>query len=141
MPVDAEELEYPALGFLADGTLKVVASATQLTLNTRYGLRGGYYSGLRIVDSSGRWFIVRSAKKLRGLSGYTLLLNQWIQVGLELEDTKRQAELDEVQKMVLADFEAWDGWSSRGDFDLLVRRVKGARTLSELLRVLSTMVK
>ena len=139
--MDAEELQYPALGFLADGTLKVVASAGQLTLNTRYGLRGGYFSGLRIVDSSGRWFVVRSAKKLRGVSGYTLLLNQWIRVELEIEDTQRQAELDEVRTLVLTDFEAWDGWSSRGDFDVLVRRVKGARTLPELLKVLSTMIK
>ena len=137
----ADELRYPALSFLANGALTVVASSEQLTRNTRRGLKKGYYNGLRLVDMSGRWFGIRSARKLHGLSGYSLLLNQWIRVDLDVEDIHQQANVEEVRQMVLKDFEAWDGWESRGDFDELVRGVREARTIPELLGTLAAMVR
>lgn len=137
----ANDLRYPALTFLANGAMNVIASSDQLTLNSRRGLRKGFYSGLRIVDMNGTWFTVRSARKLHGLSGYTLLLNQWIRVELDLENTHRQADVEEVRQLVLKDFAAWDGWSSREDFDVLVRRVESAPTLPALIQILGSMVK
>ena len=137
----ADQLRYPALSFLANGALTVVASSDHLTRNTRRGLKRGYYAGLRLVDMSGRWFVIRSARKLHALSGYSLLLNQWIRVELDVEDTGREAGLDEVRRMVLKDFAAWDGWSSRGDFDVLVQRVEAARTIPDLLETMAAMVR
>jgi len=60
---------------------------------------------------------------------------------LEIEDEHREATVEEVKDLVIKDFDAWDGWKSRGDFDVLVRRVRGARTVPELLSVLARMVK
>jgi hypothetical protein len=96
------------------------------------------------VDSQSKWYRVRSAHKLHGVGrfgGYSIFFNQWIRVGLDLEDEHREASLEDVKGIVLKDFDSWDGWRSRGDFDVLMRRVKGARTIPELLGTLAAMVR
>jgi hypothetical protein len=125
------------------GVLIVVPTAEHLTLNTASGLRGGYYRDLRLVDSRGKWFRVRSARKLHGVGpvwGYNLFLNQRIRVALELDDEHRQADVAEVRHIVLKEFSAWHGWKSRGDFQSLRRRVQAARTLPDILAILAEAV-
>ena len=142
--MDVDELQFPVLGTFPNGSLEIAASPVNLTLNTSIGLRDGYYDGLRIVDSRSRWFRVRGARKLHGVGrfgGYNLFLNQRIRVSLDLEDENREADLEDVRRIVLADFNTWRGWSSRGDFDVLVRRVKAADTVPGLIRVLAEMVR
>ncbi len=122
-----------------NGSFQIASSAAALTRNTAVGLKQGFYDGLRIVDSRGKWFGVRSARKLHGIGrfgGFNIFLNQRIRVALDLEDENRTASVEEVRGIVLADFQAWDGWRSRGDFDLLVRRVQESKTVPELFGVL-----
>lgn len=142
--MDVNDLQFPVLGTFPNGSLEIAASPSNLTLNTSLGLKEGYYDGLRIVDARGRWFRVRAARKLHGVGrfgGYNVFLNQRIRVALDLEDEHREATIDEVKALVLRDFESWDGWKSRGDFDVLLRRVTDAHSVPELLNVLATMVK
>lgn len=142
--MDADDLTYPILGVFPNGALKIAVTPAYLTTYTARGLRRGYFNELRIVDSRSKWFRVRSARKLHGLGrfgGYDIFLNQWIRVGLDIEDTHREASLDEVKEIVLKDFDSWDGWRSRGDFDVLRRRVTGAHTIPGLLEILAKMVK
>ena len=140
----ADDLTYPVLGVFPGGGLKIAATPADLTTYTARGLKRGHFNDLRLVDSSAKWFRVRSARKLHGVGrwgGYNIFFNQWIRVVLEIEDENREASLDEVTQIVLRDFDAWDGWKSRGDFEVLLRRVKGARTVPQLLGVLAKMVK
>ena len=142
--MDVDDLQFPVLGTFPNGSLEIAASPMNLTLNTSIGLRDGYYDGLRLVDARGKWFRVRGARKLHGVGrfgGYNLFLNQRIRVALDLEDEHRYAEVEEIRSIVLADFSAWDGWKSRGDFDVLVRRVQGARTVPEILNALANLVR
>jgi len=142
--VGADDLTYPVLGVFRNGSLKIAATPAYLTTYTMRGLRRGHFDNLRIVDSRSNWFRVRSARRLHGVGrfgGYNLFFNQWIRVQLEIEDEHREATVEEVKDLVIKDFDAWDGWKSRGDFDVLVRRVRGARTVPELLSVLARMVK
>ena len=140
----ADDLTYPVLGVFPSGALKIAATPKYLTTYTMRGLRRGHFNDLRVVDSRSKWFRVRSAHKLHGLGrfgGYNLFFNQWIRVGLDLDDEHRDANVDEVRSIVLKDFESWDGWRTRGDFEVLARRVNAARTVPELLGVLAAMVK
>ena len=140
----ADDLTYPVLGVFPSGGLKIAATPKYLTVYTSRGLKRGHFNDLRLVDSRSKWFRVRSASKLNGVgrfSGYNLFFNQWIRVALDIEDEGRHADLEEVRAIVLKDFDSWDGWKSRGDFDVLVRRVKAARTVPDLLRVLATMIR
>ena len=139
-----DDLQFPVLGTFPNGSLEIASSPSALTLNTSTGLKKGYYDGLRLVDSRARWFRVRGARKLHGVGpfgGYTIFLNQRIRVALDLEDEERVADLDELRGIVLADFDAWHGWRSRGDFDLLLSRVQGATSVVGLISVLANMVK
>lgn len=140
----ADDLTYPVLGVFAGGGLKIASTTVYLTTYTARGLRRGHFNNLRLVDSRSKWFRVRSASKLHGLGrwgGYNIFFNQWIRVTLDIEDEHREASLDEVRTIVLADVDAWDGWKSRGDFDVLLKRVKGARSVPDLLEILARMVK
>ena len=142
--MDADDLTYPVLGVPSGGGLHIAATPVYLTTNTARGLKHGYYDNMRIVDSRSRWFRVRSARKAHGVGrfgGYNIFFNQLIRVALEIEDEQREANVDEVRAIVLKDFETWDGWQSRGDFDVLSRRVTTAQTVPELLGILAAMVK
>ena len=140
----SDDLTYPVLGVFRSGALTIAATSVYLTTYTKRGLKRGHFNGLCLVDSRSKWFRVRSAHKLHGVGrfgGYNVFLNQWIRVELEIEDEHREATIDEVKALVLRDFESWDGWKSRGDFDVLLRRVTDAHSVPELLNVLATMVK
>jgi hypothetical protein len=142
--VGADDLSYPVLGVFPNGALKIAATPAYLTTYTSRGLKRGHFNDLRLVDSQSKWYRVRSAHKLHGVGrfgGYSIFFNQWIRVGLDLEDEHREASLEDVKGIVLKDFDSWDGWRSRGDFDVLMRRVKGARTIPELLGTLAAMVR
>ena len=141
--MDVDELAFPALGILSNGTLIVLPTAAHLTLNTAVGLRDGFYDGFRIVDSDGRWSRVRSAMKIAGVGrfwGYNVFLNQRIRVRLDLENERKQASADEVRAMVLDEFDTWPGWESRGDYFDLRRDIESAKTIHELLARLATAV-
>jgi len=134
--VVVDDVAFPALGRLANGTLDILPTANNLTLNTANGLRGGFYTGYELVDSQGRWLRIRNARKLHGVGpfgGYSLFLSQKIRVQLEIEDERREATLEEIKNLVLAEFVSGSSWESRGDFDSLRARVRSAKSIAELL--------
>lgn len=131
-----DDVAFPALGRLANGTLDILPSANHLTLNTANGLRRGFYTGYELVDSQGRWFRILGARKLHGVGpfgGYSLFLGQKIRVELDIEDEGREATLDEVMSLVLSEFVSGSSWESRGDFDSLQGRLKSSKSIAELL--------
>lgn len=131
-----DDVAFPALGRLANGTLDILPSANHLTLNTANGLRRGFYAGYELVDSHGRWFRILGARKLHGVGpfgGYSLFLGQKIRVELDIEDEGREATLDEVMNLVLSEFVSGSSWETRGDFDSLQGRLKSSKSIAELL--------
>ena len=142
--MDVDDLVFPVIAIFPNGDFQFAPSAAHLTRNTAVGLKEGYYDGLRIVDSRGKWFKVRTARKLHGIGrfgGYNLFLNQRIRVSLDLEDEHRDASVEDVKGIVLSNFNDWQGWRSRGDLDVLVRRVQEANSLPQLFGVLAAMLK
>ena len=140
VPVGVDDISFPALGRLANGILDVLPTAEHLTLNTASGLKGGFYTGYELVDANGRWFRVVSARKLHGVGpfgGYNPFLGQKIRVELEIEDSRREASLEEVRGLVVSEFASSSSWQSRDDFDSLQAEITSASTLAELLRRLA----
>jgi len=138
--VDVSDLTFPALGRLSNGILDVLPTAEHLTLNTASGLRGGFYAEYELVDSTGKWFRIVSARKLHGVGpfgGYNLLLGQKIRVELKIEDTQRTASLEDVRSLVLSEFASSSSWQSRDDFGSLQAGIESSRTLAELLQRLA----
>jgi len=85
--VSVDDLAFPALGRLSNGTLDALPTGYHLTLNTANGLRRAFYTWYEIVDARGKWFRVLAARKLRGVGpfgGYSLFFGQRIRVGLEI---------------------------------------------------------
>ena len=139
----ADDLKYPALGKFPDGSLKVIPTSAYLTLNTAVGLREGYFTDLEIVDSRGKWIIVRAARKLHGegrFGGYNLFLNQRIRVELDLHDEDRNSDVEQIRALILGDFESWLGWRSREDYTSLREAIISAPTITDLLGRLAAAV-
>lgn len=93
-----------------------------------------------VLEESGKAYKVKGAKKLHSVGpfwGYNIFLNQMIKVELLFEGNPFQITVDEVKKRVLLSFKRRHGWSTRGDFEELRERVKNAKSILEIIRLLS----
>ncbi len=137
--MNAEQLAFPVLGIFKDTTASY-RTFDSLTVTTSAALRGGFFNGLRIIDSNGVEAVVRSATRLGGVGlfwGFNVFLNQRIRVALELESTGKTLITGQVRQIVLRDFRNWHGWESREDFDQLKDAVQKASSVGEILRLVS----
>jgi hypothetical protein len=117
-----------------------VASYESLTTTTAAALRGGLFDMLKIIDSAGREFFVKAARKLHGVGpfwGFSIFLNQRIRVALEIEPSGTTYSAEEVRQIVSRDFKGWHGWASREDFDQLKSSVESATSSAEILRLVT----
>jgi hypothetical protein len=117
-----------------------VASHESLTTTTAAALRGGLFDKLKIIDSAGSEFLVKTARKLHGVGafwGFNIFLNQRIRVALEIESSGRTYTTEEVRQIVSRDLKSWHGWASREDFDQLKDSVERAASSAEILRLVT----
>ena len=134
-----EHLRFPVLCFSQNLAL-VTQTEEDLTTCSKVGLRNGYFDNLLLVDSSGRGVRVKGAKKLHGIGpfwGYNMFLNQTIKVELIVAGEPFKVSLEEVKERVLDSFKKWHGWEARGDFEELRERITNAKTIPEIIRLLS----
>jgi len=128
-------LQFPCL-CIHKGTMFTVASHESLVTTTAAALRGGLFEKLKIIDSTGREFLVKTARKLHGVGpfrGFNIFLDQRIRVALEIEYGGRTCTTEEVRQIVFRDFKRWDGWASREDFDQLKHSIERATSSAEIL--------
>src|SRR5690606_14591101 len=129
-PVNAEQLAVPILCIRGD-TIFTCRTINELTTTTASALRGGLFTGLRLIDSNGLEATIDSVKKLGGVGpfwGFNIFLNQRIRVALEIEMTGQTLTTEQVRQIVMRDFRNWHGWASREDFGQLKDAVKNALT-------------
>ncbi len=132
--------KFPCL-CIHKGTLFTVTSDDSLTTTTAAALRGGLFKKLKIIDSTGREFFVKTARKLHGVGpfwGFNIFLNQRIRVALEIESSGRTYTTEEVRQIVSRDFKGWHGWASREDFDQLKDSIARATSSAEILRLVTS---
>ena len=132
-------LEYPVLCF-SQNLVRVKNSLEDLTTCSKTALRNGYFSNLEVVDSRGHIVRVHGARKLSGVGmfwGYNIFLNQRIKVELFFEAQPVQIALANVKGKVLKSFNKWHGWASRDDFEELVANVKAAKSVPEIVALVS----
>jgi hypothetical protein len=135
-----DSLQFPCL-CIHKGTMFTVASADSVATTTAAALRGGLFERLNIIDSAGKEFLVKSARKLHGVGrfwGFNIFLTQRIRVALEIESTGRTYTADEVRQIVTRDFRSWHGWASREDFDQLKESVLRATSSAEILHLVTS---
>ncbi len=129
------ELVYPVLVLYRD-TLCAERTEDFLTTTTSIALRKGFFDELKIIDSNGRQYVVTKARKLHGVGpfwGYSILLNRWIRVALDLRSSGETLSVDEVRRLVLHDFQSSPNWQTRDDFEELMAAVERASTIAEII--------
>jgi hypothetical protein len=134
------ELMFPVIK-INNNMLAAPKSKESLTTTTAVAFRAGGFNGLRIIDSRGKEFVVKSARKLCGVGpfwGFNFFLNRRIRIELYLEETTKTLTTDEVRRLVLNDFQNWHGWESRGDFDELKSTVEKASTVADIIRLIAS---
>lgn len=136
----ANDLTFPVV-CIYRGTIFTSSAVDALTRTTTAALRGGLFNGLRIVDSAGKEYTVKNARKLHGIGplwGFNIFLNRTVRVDIEIDDNVKTLNVDEVRRLVLRDFRNWHGWESRGDFDELKAAVEMASTVAEIIRMIAS---
>ena len=132
-----DTLMFPCLA-IGRGGIRTMAWKTVVA--TRLMLKHGYYDGLRIVDSTGMEYAVKSATRLRGygrFGGWNLFLNPRSSVRLDVEPTGKTFTADELRALVHADFKSWHGWESRVGIEEMRREIKAAGSCAEILRAMT----
>ena len=133
-------LKFPVLE-IYKGSPSPCGSIDYLVTTTSLALRKGYFSDLRIIDSQGKEFLVKRAKKIHRISRFwevIMFFNPRIQVNLDIEETGKTVTTEEVRRLVLNDFREWHGWESRGDFDELKTSVENAHTIAEIIQLIDS---
>lgn len=137
-----DEIAFPILAFYGKEML-VYREPRELLETTRAALKGGLFDGLQICASDGRHFVVTRARKVRGigaLGGWNVFLNQRIEVELDVQSSSPDWDEEELRKLVARELRGWSGWKSRGDFPELVKGVREARGIGELVSFLARAV-
>lgn len=132
-------IKFPVLRF-SQNLVGVQRAEDELTTCTKVALKKGFFNEMLVLEESGKAYKVKGAKKLHGVGpfwGYNIFLNQMIKVELLFEGNPFQITVDEVKKRVLLSFKRRHGWSTRGDFEELRERVKNAKSILEIIRLLS----
>ncbi|OHB59002.1 MAG: hypothetical protein A2Y12_19720 [Planctomycetes bacterium GWF2_42_9] len=138
--MNASELKFPVIAITSQSSVEADKNVNNLTTTTSLALRKGFFKGLKIIDSQGKEFIVTDVKKIRRLSKLWQILwlfNPLIQVSIDLKETGRTYNVEEVRRLVLFDFEDWDGWQSRDDFDQLKSAVENAKSVNEIISLIA----
>ena len=137
--MDVTALNFPVICF-ERGFVSIRRDWDKLTTTTTAGLRNGMYRDLLVVDSSGRSLRVKDARRVQGIGpfwGFNIFLNQRIRVELLTEGDLHQVTTDDVKSRVLKSFQEWKGWSSSDRFDELRERTSSARSIPEIIQILS----
>jgi len=109
-----------------------------LVTTTTAGVKNGMFDNMLVVDSNGKSMRVKSARKLHGVGlfwGFNPMVGQRIKVELIFDGEPFFMTVDDVRKRVLASFQKWHGWETRGDFDELKAAVEKASTVAEIIRL------
>lgn len=97
------DLVFPIIA-LNEGIVLAFATEESASICTPGALKGGWYSGLLLVDSTGRAFRATGARFLHGVGrfwGYNIFLGRTIRVEVLLEDETFEVPLDELKKRVV----------------------------------------
>jgi hypothetical protein len=132
-------IKFPVLRF-SQNLVGVKRTEDDLTTCTKVALKKGFFNEMLVVEESGKAYKVNGARKLHGVGpfwGYNIFLNQMIRVELLFQGNPFQITVDEVKKKVLLSFKKRHGWSTRGDFEELRESVENAKTILEIIQLLS----
>jgi len=139
--MDLDELSFPVLFITKDFKVADMARRPDdLLICGKGALHNGFFNNLLLVDTGGKAYRVKNAKKLHGVGlfwGYRLFHTQRIRVELQIEEEPQAMPLDEVKTYIFTSFRTWHGWQSRGDFEELKQQIKNAKSISEIMELLS----
>ena len=135
--MNVNALSYPVICF-NNKAFYVEADSSNLTQCPTGVLKGGWFRGLLIVDSMGRAYRIRDAKKVRtvGFSWRSIIFGPTVEIALEQDGEPFPISVDQVLDTMYKSSVRWHGLQSRMDFEELEERIKSAQTVAELIQVL-----
>jgi len=134
-----EQLVFPALAF-SKGHMSFIDSLQRLTTCSAVAMKKGFYRGLFLIDSAGRSWLVKEARRAGTIGpfwGFSLFRTQKLKVILALGEAELLA-LEEAKAKVLSSL-ARDRafWEAGGDYDVIELGVREAKNFPALIQALS----
>lgn len=134
-----EYMTFPVLRF-SGGMVFPALTQSELLTCTKVALKKGFFHGLEVIDSSGKLFTIRSARKLCGVGpfwGFNIFLNQRIRVELDFKSGPKQLTIEEVRSKIIKVLNGPQEWNSRGDYTELITFIEEATSVSEMVSILA----
>jgi len=131
-------MKFPAIVF-SRRALWVVRSNDILTRTTKVSVKNGVFSGAVVVDADANAQKILSAKIRSGygpLFGYNIFLNRNVIVDLIPDGETFKMDLGEIKQKVIADFNSWSGWATRGDWPELKANVMRANSVFQVIEAI-----
>ena len=135
--INVNALNYPIICF-NNKAFYVETDSSNLTRCSAGILKGGWFRGLLIVDSTGQTYRIRDAKKVRtiGFSWSSLIFGPMIEIALEQDGEPFLTNIDEVREKMYKSSVRWHGLESRIGFEELKELIDRAQSVAELIQVL-----
>ncbi len=134
-----QHIEFPALALFRDGAMSVKEDLLSLQRASRYALKRRVHEGLRIIDRTGKEFVVESATKLGTIGrfwGWSPVYGQIVRVDLNFKPGYVSRSLAEVRDVVLTWFTKWEGWEEAGNWPEPRDSVRNAASMDEIINAL-----
>ncbi len=136
----ASDLLYPILCITKYG-IEIRKTTDDLGTEFQTFWAKGGFNNMEIIDCGGAKYKVIVAKKLGGAGpfwGYSLMYSRRIKVDLEIEKVADNIPVSEVRNLIFADFSKdWEIWEGRADFDDLKTSIDNAKTIAEIIQLIS----
>lgn len=100
-----EDLIFPSLAFVKDGTLFFAMKPQDLLICNEKGFKNGFYNDLFLVDSIGRGYKVNDVHKIKKIGilfGYDIFFEKKYVVNLVLDDQCIQFKLQDFKEKILS---------------------------------------
>lgn len=133
------QMRFPII-CITNNYLRVEKSLNTFQVTTVAGLNNGIYKNITVIDSSGKVFKVKNARKLHGVGifgGYNIFLNQKIKVCIEFESETGDLSLDDFKDKIWEQIKKEEHfWSSAWNMNELKAEIDKAEKYEDVMELL-----
>jgi hypothetical protein len=132
--VEDANLRFPVI-WMASDVSEIRMTLDILTDSRSSIVRSGVYDRSTIVDATGRTFRVvdyQIVGSIGPLWGYAEFASRRVRLQIMVRE-EGDAEIEKVRKIVLGQIRSFAGWRSRDDYDSLVKDIREAQSVPELM--------
>jgi hypothetical protein len=130
------KISFPAITISKKNILGVVFNEEELTTCTAKALKNGFFDKLKILDSTGKCYLVEKAYK-KSLKKISIFLDIYLFVNLEFNEKIETLTIDKIKtfvKKIISKNRSF--WSSSGNISEIYQKIESAPNAESIMGLL-----